>query len=305
VSRNDASAYARRIHLEVYRDFFEKVLALPVLIGEKTPRERFAGAVNTLACEAMMGDGKALQVATSHELGQNFATAFDISYTDASGQRQLCWTTSWGSSTRIVGGLIMGHGDDSGLVMPPALAPVQAVVLAVKDDESTLAAAERLHGELLEAGIRTKLDRRTDQGFGRRVTDWELKGVPLRFEVGPRDLAEGVVTVAQRDRAERQRLDLTRVAAVAPELLRQMQAHLFDQARDRLESRTVDVESVGEALEGARDGFARIPWRTLGPEGESTLAEQAVSVRCLQTPDGSLPTVGDDADLLAVVGRSY
>lgn len=189
----------------------------------------------------------------------------------------------------------MGHGDDRGLVVPPVLAPVQAVVLAVRDDDATLTAAERLHDELLRAGVRTKLDRRTDQGFGRRVTDWELKGVPLRLEVGQRDLAEGVVTVARRDDPERQRLDLTGVADVLPELLRQMQAALLERARTRLHARTVDVSTVDEALAAARDGSARIPWRTLGPEGEAALAQYAVTVRCLQTPDGALPEGRDDA----------
>ncbi len=304
-SQADASAYARRIQLDVYRDFLENVLALPVLVGQKTVRERFAGAVNTLTCEAMMGDGKALQMATSHELGQNFAKAFDISYTDGSGQRQLCWTTSWGSSTRIIGGLIMAHGDDNGLVVPPALAPVQAVVLPVKDDDATMAAAERLNSELLQVGVRAKLDRRTDQGFGRRVTDWELKGVPLRLEVGPRDLAEGVVTIVRRDNPERQRPDLAAAASLLPELLRQMQTGLLERAGARLRSRIVDVTSVDDAMEAARVGFARIPWGTLGPEGEAALAQQGATVRCLQTPDGVVPTERDDEDLVAVVGRTY
>ena len=143
-TRADAAAYARRIHLEVYRDFLVDRLALPVLVGHKTERERFAGAVNTMTCEAMMGDGKALQMATSHELGQNFARAFGIDFLDSSGQRELAWTTSWGSSTRMVGGLIMGHGDDAGLLVPPAVAPAQVVVLPVRAD--AVAAARRRAG---------------------------------------------------------------------------------------------------------------------------------------------------------------
>ena len=304
-TRADASAYARRIHLQVYRDFFDNVLALPVHVGFKTARERFAGAVNTLACEAMMGDGKALQVATSHEMGQNFATAFDITYTDADGHRPLCWTTSWGLSTRVIGGLIMGHGDDKGLVVPPALAPTQVVILVVKEDEASLAAAERLQEQLLAAGVRVKVDRRTDQGFGRRVTDWELKGVPVRLEVGPRDLGEGVVTLARRDGTERQRPALEAVASLVPSLLEQMQADLLQRGQERLRARTVDVSSVQEAAEAARTGFARVPWRTLGVGGEAELAQNAVTVRCLQRPDGSLPEADDEDDLLAVVARSY
>jgi len=180
----------------------------------------------------------------------------------------------------------MAHGDDNGLVVPPALAPVQAVVLPVKDDDATMAAAERLNSELLQVGVRAKLDRRTDQGFGRRVTDWELKGVPLRLEVGPRDLAEGVVTIVRRDNPERQRPDLAAAASLLPELLRQMQTGLLERAGARLRSRIVDVTSVDDAMEAARVGFARIPWGTLGPEGEAALAQQGATVRCLQTPDG-------------------
>src|SRR5690606_16837813 len=146
-SREDAAQYALRILHEVYRDFMVEVLAMPVLIGRKTRQERFAGAVNTLACEAMMGDGKALQMGTSHELGQNFAQAFDIAYQDAQGTQQLAWTTSWGTSTRMMGGLIMCHGDDSGLRVPPRLASVQVVVLAIRDDDAVVEAARRITDE--------------------------------------------------------------------------------------------------------------------------------------------------------------
>jgi prolyl-tRNA synthetase len=167
-----------------------------VVVGRKTRRERFAGAINTLACEGMMRDGKALQMGTSHEFGTNFAKAFGIEYLAASGQRELCWTTSWGSSTRMVGGLIMAHGDDAGLRVPPVLAPTQVVVMAVKAQVSE--AAHRIGADLCAGGVRVVVDDRVDVPFGRRVVDWELKGVPLRLEFGPRDLAAGQVTVADR-----------------------------------------------------------------------------------------------------------
>ncbi len=198
-TREDASAYAIRILRDVYEDFMVNVLAIPVLVGRKTAGERFAGAINTLTCEAMMRDGKALQMGTSHELGQNFARAFDITYLDADGATQHCWTTSWGSSTRMVGGLIMTHGDDDGLVVPPRLAATQAVVLLVKDDGGAGEAARTLAAELAAAGVRARLDDQVAQSFGRRATDWELKGVPIRVEVGPRDLAQGQVTLVRRD----------------------------------------------------------------------------------------------------------
>jgi len=301
----DAAAYARRIHLEVYRDFLRSVLALPVLVGVKTARERFAGAINTMTCEAMMGDGKALQMATSHELGQNFAKGFDMAFSDAEGRRQLCWTTSWGSSTRIVGGLIMGHGDDSGLVVPPRLAPIQVVVLAVKDDAAVLAAAREQCAQLGGAGVRARVDDAVSRGFGRRVTDWELKGVPVRIEIGPRDVEAGRFDIVRRDTGQRLPTDATATARVVPELLDTIQHDLLAAATARLANRTVQTESIEEAREAAQVGFARIPWRLLGLEGEQSLATDAVTVRCLQTADGQIPRDTTADDTMAVVGRSY
>ena len=298
--------HAMQIHHDVYRDFLQDMLAIAVLVGVKTRRERFAGATNTMTCEAMMGDGKALQMATSHELGQNFARAFDITYSDTAGQTQTCWTTSWGASTRMVGGLIMAHGDDRGLRMPPRVAPVQVVVIAVKDDERTASAAAGLVEALSAAGVRARLDARAVQGFGRRVTEWELKGVPVRIEIGPRDLEAGHATLARRDSGEKSSVPLDSIAVVVPDLLEAMQGEMIDNARKRLIERTVEVASHAEALEAAQTGFARIPWRMLGEEGEAALNTQAVSVRCLQTPDGTVPQASDSPDdLVAIVGRSY
>jgi prolyl-tRNA synthetase len=305
-THEDAAAYARRIHLDVYQDFLENVLAIPILAGVKTKREQFAGATRTMTCEAMMADGKALQMATSHELGQNFARVFDMTYTDANSQVQTCWTTSWGSSTRMVGGLIMAHGDDSGLRIPPRVAPVQAVVIAVKDDERTLTAASGLVDELSAVGVRTRLDARTSQGFGRRATEWELKGVPVRIEVGPRDLDAGQITMARRDVGEKSSLPLGAVTTTVPELLESIQLDLMERARIRLVANTVETTTPAEALEAGKSGFARIPWSVLGEEGERMLNEDAVSVRCLQTSDGTLPDSTDrPEDLVAVVGRGY
>jgi len=305
-TREDANAYARRIHLDVYRDFLQNVLAIPVLVGSKSPRERFAGAINTMTCEAMMGDGKALQMATSHELGQNFAKAFDITFADSAGQVETCWTTSWGSSTRMVGGLIMAHGDDRGIRIPPRVAPVQVVVVAVKDDERTLTTASSLVGELITAGVRARLDDRTTQSFGRRATEWELKGVPVRLEVGPRDLEAGQATVVRRDSGAKEAVALDAISSTCVALLEGMHTEMIEAARRRLTDRTVEAASVAEALDAAKSGFARIPWEQLGEDGEDALNRQAVSVRCLQTREGTVPGSGDlDSELMAIVGRSY
>ncbi|MEX2292876.1 MAG: proline--tRNA ligase [Acidimicrobiales bacterium] len=301
----DAAAYTERILHEVYAGFMTDVLAMPVLPGRKTAAERFPGAVNTLTVEAMMGDGKALQMGTSHDLGQNFAKVFDISYLDDQGSTQLCWTTSWGVSTRMVGGLIMGHGDDAGLVLPPALAPTQAVVLLVRDEDGAGEAADALVVELKAAGVRVRLDAQVAISFGRRATDWELKGVPVRIEVGPRDLAEGLVTMAFRTSGEKVQVPVGEVAARVPGALTEIQVEMLVNATRRRDDRTVDVASLDEALDAGKVGFARIPWDLLKDGGEARLAQDAISVRCLQAADGGLPAGEDAPDLVAYVARSY
>jgi prolyl-tRNA synthetase len=301
----DAAAYARRILHEAYEDFMVRVLAIPVVVGRKPPAERFPGATNSMTCEGMMGDGKALQMGTSHELGQNFARIFDIEYLDDEGQRQLAWTTSWGVSTRMVGGLIMAHGDDRGLVVPPALAPVQAVVLLVKDEGGAAEAARRVAGELAGAGLRVELDDRVATSFGRRSTDWELKGVPVRIEVGPRDLAEGRVTVVRRDTGAKEPVATADAAAAVAALVEQVQGDLLARATERRDARTADVATVEEAAEACREGWARIPWSVVRGEGEERLATDGVTVRCLQRPDGTVPDTDDDPDAVAYLARAY
>jgi prolyl-tRNA synthetase len=305
VDEADAHAYALRILHDVYADFMVNVLAMPVLLGRKTAKERFPGATNTMTLEAMMGDGKALQMGTSHELGQNFARVFEMTYLDAEGVQQLCWTTSWGATTRMVGGLIMCHGDDAGLRLPPALAATQVVVVVVRDEGGTAERAGALVTELAAKGVRAKLDARVDQSFGRRATDWELKGVPVRIDVGPRDLAEGNVTLVDRIRGTKATVPVDQAVAQAQDLLRDGQAALLDEARARRDAATVDVSTPEEAAEAAQAGFARIPWRALGPEGEAALAGGGVTVRCLQRPDGGVPDADDESDLVAVVARAY
>ncbi len=302
----DAAAYAERILHEVYADFMVNVLAVPVVKGRKTSRERFPGAINTMTCEAMMRDGKALQMGTSHELGQNFARAFEIQHLDASGQQQLCWTTSWGVSTRMVGGLIMCHGDDAGLRVPPRLAPTQVVVVLVKDDGGAGEAAEVLVKELDAAGVRVELDARVDVSFGRRSVDWELKGVPVRLEVGPRDVAQGLVTVVRRDLGTKESVPLTSVAADAPALLESIQTDMLAAATAERDARTHEAASVDEAMEASADGWALMDWDALrGSDGEARLREQGITVRCLVAADGSLPAGEDTPGNVAYVGRAY
>ncbi|WP_069773288.1 proline--tRNA ligase [Streptomyces sp. LUP30] len=302
----EARDFAARIHREVYGDFLENVLAIDSVAGRKTVRERFAGAVNTLTLESMMGDGKALQMVTSHELGQNFAKAFGTRYLSKDGTQELVWQTSWGSTTRMIGALVMTHGDDDGLRVPPRLAQVQAVVLAIKDDEAVLAEVHELGERLKAAGVRVHVDDRTDVPFGRRAVDWELKGVPVRIEIGPRDLDGGTAVLVRRIAGRKEAVPIDRLVGLVPDVLEEDQALLLSQSRERRESRTTDVSTIEEAAEAAlAGGWARIPWAVLGEEGEAALAERSLTVRCLVAEDGSVPDAGDAPGNVAVVARAY
>jgi prolyl-tRNA synthetase len=308
-SESDARDFALKILSDVYEDVMVNVLASPVQKGRKTDNERFAGATTTWTCEAMMRDGKALQMGTSHELGQNFARAFDITYLDETGHQAHVWQTSWGVSTRLMGALVMVHGDDDGLRLPPRLAPVQVAVILVKADDGADVAAGALSDELKKAGVRVELDARTDTSFGRRAVDWELKGVPLRLEVGPRDLAQGIVVLARRDTGTKTPVALEGVGTAVVEALDAIHAALFDEADELRRSRTVDAENLAEAEAAAATGFAVLPMSVIGDSGETTLNRAGVSIRCVQTVGGDLPGPGEGtgtgAPLRAVVGRAY
>lgn len=305
VTQDDARDYALRILRDVYVSTMQEVLAVPVLTGHKTARERFAGAIRTWTCEGMMGDGKALQMGTSHELGQNFAKAFGIQFSSESGSLEYAWQTSWGVSTRLVGALIMCHGDDAGLRLPPKLAPVQVVVLVVRDDEGVRKAAEEIATELRGAGVRVRVDERVGVSFGRRSVEWELKGVPVRIEVGPRDLTEGRVTLVRRDTQEKRPVGVAGAAGEARGALDRVQQALFAEAEKSRAERTQTVATLAEAVAAAGTGFAVLPWNEVGEAGELELAASGLSVRCLQRRDGGLAGSDDDAGLQAVVGRAY
>jgi prolyl-tRNA synthetase len=305
VSEADARNYAREIHKHVYEEFMVQMLAVPVVPGRKTRGERFAGATNTMTVEAMMGDTKALQMGTSHELGQNFAKAFDISFTSSAGSVEHAWTTSWGTSTRMMGGLIMVHGDDNGLRLPPRLAPVQVQVMVVKAGEGVVEAATELHDQLKAAGVRVRLDDRADVPFGRRAVDAELQGIPIRIEVGPRDLAAGDVVVARRIDGAKSPVALAGVVAHVTAALEADQQRLYDDALAFRAERTVEAKTLGDAIEAAQTGWARVPWSAVGEDGEAEANGKAVTVRCLTREDGSMPDSDDEPDLIAILARSY
>jgi prolyl-tRNA synthetase len=293
------------IHAQVYAAHLREQLAIPVAPGRKTARERFAGATNTLTAEAMTGDGKALQMATSHELGQNFSRAFGVTFTAADGREELAWTTSWGMSTRMVGGVIMCHGDDHGLRLPPAVAPVQTLVTLVKPSPEAVRAAQQLVEDLRGRGVRVELDDRVDIPFGRRAVDAELKGIPTRVEVGPRDLSRGEVVLVRRVDRTKETVPLAQAAELAAAAVADAHHQLFAQAATRMADRTREVSRLEEAVEACRHGWARIAWSRIGPEGEAQLATHGVSVRCLQTADGEVPDGDDEPGLVAVLARAY
>jgi prolyl-tRNA synthetase len=305
-SESDARQYARGILHDVYLDFMRSVLAMPVIVGRKTAEERFAGAANTMTCEGIMRDGKALQMGTSHELGQRFSRAFNISYSSAEGSTELCWTTSWGASTRMLGGLIMCHGDDVGLVVPPALAPIQVVVVVVKEADGEVSrTAALLVDELKLRGVRVRLDDNVAQSFGWRATEWDLQGVPIRVELGPRDLAANAAVLYRRDTREKNTIPVDGVVEQVQRLTVRIQTDMLETATARRDGFITDCTTLDEARDAAQTGVARLPWELVGVSGEQDLATGGLTVRCLQLGDGSLPESDDDAGALAYIARAY
>jgi prolyl-tRNA synthetase len=304
-TRDQAHEYALRILDEVYADAMISELAIPVSRGRKTEREKFAGADVSWSCEGLMRDGKALQMGTSHELGQNFARAFDIRFTDRDGELRHVWQTSWGVSTRLLGAMIMVHGDDRGLRVPPRLAPTEVVVLVARAGEGVAEAARALVDALRVQAVRAQLDDDTDVSLGRRITDHELRGVPLRIELGPRDLAAGQAVLARRVRDAKETVPLDGLAAQVPRLLADDQDELLRQATVMRDEHTRPARSLDEAREYAAEGYALIPWALCGVDGEAALARDGISVRCLLREDGG-PVDDPDADgVNALLARAY
>src|SRR5216110_3271353 len=261
-TEDEAEAETLKI-LDLYADVCESVLAMPVVKGRKTESEKFAGALRTYSIEALMGDGRALQVGTSHNLGQNFAKAFDITFQARDKTVQHVWGTSWGVSTRLVGGVIMTHGDDSGLVLPPRVAPYQVVIVPIGRDnwrETVLPRAKEIHAEVAAAGIRVTLDER-DERPGWKFSEWELRGVPLRVEIGPKDIEKSAVRVARRDTREKEDLPMDGLADRLRALLDAIQTNLLQRARqfrDEHTQRASSYDEFKEIMEG-RPGFVIAP----------------------------------------------
>jgi len=300
--------------LDVYADFAITEAAVPVVKGRKSESEKFAGAATTYAIEAMMGDRRALQSGTSHNLGQNFAKAFQIQYLDRSNELQYCWTTSWGLSTRFVGAIIMTHGDDQGLILPPRLAPIQAVIVPIYKNDSEKAlvmpAAEQARSTL--AHLRVQLDAREELTPGFKFNDWELRGVPLRVEIGPKDVEKGAATLARRDlpgRAGKRAIALAQLADETGRLLDEIQTALLQRATDFRLAHTHQLHDYAELQEAVADGWALAHWCG-SPECEAKVKEDTkATLRCIpfegQDGSGQCIVCGQPAQEKAIFARSY
>ena len=300
--------------MNVYADFVENYLAVPVLKGVKSPNERFAGAVETYCIEAMMQDGKALQAGTSHFLGQNFAKAFDVKFLNKENKLEYVWATSWGVSTRLIGALIMSHSDDNGLVLPPKLAPIQVVIVPIyRKDEQLKAISEKadeIIKELKAKGITVKYDDRDTYKPGYKFAEWEMKGVPVRLAIGPRDLENGTVEVARRDTLEKEILQMTGIADKVEHLLEQIQQNIYQKAlsfRDEMTTTADTWEEFKEKIE--KGGFIWAHWDGT-PETEQKIKEETKATIRLIPLDGKKEQgqciySGKPSERRVVFARSY
>jgi len=288
-SKDEAVAETRQM-LEVYAEFAEKTLAIPVIKGVKTANERFAGAEDTYCIEAMMQDGKALQAGTSHFLGQNFAKAFDVRFANKNNELEYVWATSWGVSTRLIGALIMCHSDDEGLRLPPVLAPIQVVMIPItgkktEEAEAVLAKCAEIAATLKKAGIRVKIDKDDTKKPGWKFAEYELKGVPVRLALGARDLAEGKIEVARRDNKTKETVVLGEdFAQNINALLTEIQDNMYNQALELRKSRTYKVDTYAEfkaILESETQGFILAHWDGTGETEAKIKEETGATIRCI------------------------
>ncbi len=311
----DAEAETRQM-LDIYYDFAVNDSAIPAVPGRKSEAEKFAGADTTYSLEAMMGDGKALQSCTSHNLGQNFARAFEIRFLDQNGQLQYCWTTSWGLSTRFIGAIIMVHGDDQGLILPPNIAPFQVVIVPIfKSDAEKSAVMEavgRIRPDLADAGVRVKVDERDGLSPGFKFNDWEMRGVPLRIEIGPKDVARGSVVLARRDKPGREGKSSVQqqgLAATVQQALADVQKSLHDRALEFRKANTKEPRNYEEFKKAVEFGFAFSWWCGAGDCETQIKEETKATMRCipLEQPGGSGDCIycNQPAKSKAIFARAY
>jgi len=311
----EAEAETRQM-LDIYTEFAVNEAAIPVIPGIKSESERFAGADQTYSIEAMMGDGKALQSGTSHNLGQNFSKAFEIRYLDKNGVLQHCWTTSWGLSTRFIGAIIMVHGDDQGLILPPRLAPYQAVIVPIykSDDEKSqvLQSARKIKSELISSDLRVILDEREGTSPGFKFNDWEMRGVPLRIEIGPKDVAKGTVVLARRDKPGKEGKSFVPQAGLSgavSEALDTIQKALYQRALNFRNSNTADPKDYQDFKSAVERGFA-FSFYCGNPQCEKSIKDDTkATLRCIPfdqpAEKGRCIYCGEIADKKAYFAKAY
>jgi prolyl-tRNA synthetase len=297
--------------MSVYEKVYRELLAMPGCAGRKSEAEKFAGAVTTITYETLMPEGKALQSCTSHDLGQNFSKPFDIKFQTKEGKTDYVWQTSWGLSTRAIGGMLMMHGDDLGLRLPPRVAPIQVVILPVKVETDVLQTCDQVAGELKDQGVRVLVDSREDETLGYKINKWELKGVPLRIEIGEKEIESQKLTAVRRDSGERLEIPITTVADQVKETLENIQTNLFEQADTFLKENTHEVKNYEEfkkVMETTR-GFIRAFWCE-NPECEAKIKEETKTTpRCLpldaKEGKGECLLCGGPAKFRWLFGQAY
>jgi len=300
--------------VNIYARFSEDFLGIPVLVGSKTESEKFAGAVETLTIEALMQDGKALQAGTSHFLGQNFARAFDVQFTNRDGKLDYVWATSWGMTTRMIGALVMAHSDNNGLVLPPRVAPIQVVIVPIYKNNDELSpiseVANKLKDELTSLGIAVKYDDRDTQKPGWKFAEYELKGVPVRIAIGPRDIEKSTVELARRDTLEKSVIPQNGLANHIKALLDEIQQNIYNRALEFRNANTYRVDSWDELVDVLenRGGFALAHWDGT-PESEDKIKETKATIRCLlkdaEQEEGKCVVSGRPSKQRVVIAKAY
>jgi prolyl-tRNA synthetase len=301
--------------MHVYADFAENYMAMPVIKGLKTESERFAGALETYCIEALMQDGKALQAGTSHFLGQNFAKAFDVKFATKEGTQEYVWATSWGVSTRLMGALIMTHSDDSGLVLPPNLAPDQVVIVPIYRNDEQLDAVSEVANEIIKdlraKGIRVKFDNRDTHKPGWKFNEYELKGVPVRIAIGPKDVEKGTVEIARRDTFEKEFVTKESVVEKIEGLLKEIQENLFTKALVHRASHTTEVDSYEEFKKVLKEkgGFIAAHWDGTSETEERVKNETKATIRCIplddNTASGTCMVTGKPSERRVLFAKAY
>ena len=312
-NEQEAEGETLKILNQVYRDYIENDLAIPVIVGRKTEKEKFAGALHTYTLEALMTDGKVLQTGTSHNLGQNFAKAFNIKYLDEDQQEKYVWQTSWGTTTRLIGALVMVHGDDRGLNLPPKVAPVQVIIIPIMFDKTKKEVRNKAEDiiTILKKDFRVEIDGRDEYTPGWKFNEWEMKGVPLRLEIGPKDLAKGQVMVVRRDTGEKMAVKEEKLVETVEKLLNNIQENLFNKAKSFLQKNIREVSDYNEFKEviEKKRGLIKTYWCGNKDCEDKIKEETKASIRCIpfeqEEASGKCICCGKESSTVVYFARAY